>query len=89
MITIRIPTQHSFAYIEEDYTGDDIKGRYNELYALMNDTPNTDTFYNYLINLANSDMTKWGDVNYYESLSAKEKEVVQAFKRFTKRLPKE
>lgn len=68
-----------------------IKEKYDELYALMNPSasqicPNK-AFYEYLVSLANSDLTKWGTSEHYESLNDEEKSVCQAFKRFVKRLP--
>lgn len=87
---LRIPTKEQYAYIEVETTGspEQIKSEYDELTALMNNTigVSEQSFSEYIINLMNSELTKWGDVDYYQSLSQPQKNIVQSIKRFYKRL---
>lgn len=96
MITLRIPTKDQYAFVEVQYIAESedkqdearkVKEIYDQFIQTFQETSNPEAFNDYLIALANSDLTKWGDANHYEGLSAKEKEVCQAFKRFVKRLP--
>lgn len=88
-ITLRVATRDQYCYLEEQYEGDNPKARYDELYDLMNDSTTFTShseFYDYLIALADSDLTKWGHIEAYNKLSPKQKEVCQSFKRLLKRL---
>ena len=88
MIKLRIPCKEQFAFIEEDYEGDNPKGRFNELYQLMNGTGVSETeFCQRLEKVINSDLTAWGTVEAYNELNPSQMAVFQALKRFRKRLP--
>lgn len=85
---IRIPTAQ-YAYVEVDFEGtpDEIKQKHDELLAIMSNHPIADDAFNaYLVRVVNSDITEWEDINYYEALSRPQKDVIQALKRFGKRL---
>lgn len=85
---LRIPCSQPYSYIEEVYEGDNPKARFDELYSLMNGGQAVSelAFNEYLIALANSDLTKWGHIEDYNKLTPKQQEVCQAYKRFLKRL---
>jgi len=87
MIKLRVPCKEAFAFIEEDYEGDNPKGRYDELYALMNgkETP-PEAFYTALQALFDSNLTLWGSADEYEALSPSQQAVLQSAKRYKKRL---
>lgn len=76
--TIRIPVDQ-FAYIEEQYEGDDIKGRYSELYSLMNSNQKvSDT--QFLIDIAdvvdhNLKIEGEGATEWFESLTPTQKQL--------------
>ncbi len=85
---IRIPTD-TYAYIEVDFEGtaEEIRSKYNELKAVMTGQVVSDDAFNaYLVRVVNSDISEWEDINYYESLSRPQKDVVQSLKRLEKRL---
>ena len=42
-------------------------------------------FSDYLIDLFNSNLTEWGNADYYDALSEQQKNVIQAIKRYYKR----
>ena len=85
--TLRIPCSQQYSYIEETYEGDNPKERFDELYALMNDTGLSDFAFNdYLIRLFDSNLEEFGDINdYHEQMTDKQRSVVQAIKRMSKR----
>jgi len=91
MIKIRIPTKDQYAYIEEDYEGDDVKGRYSELYSLMNEGQKVSetAFNDIIVKIADSDLTEWQmDADFYQTqLTDSQKKVIQSLKKFLKRLP--
>lgn len=91
MVIIRVTTGKEYCYIEEQYSGDNPKARFDELFALMNGGPKVSelAFSQYLIELMNSDLTKPLNADFYESLSKTQVDIIQAIKRFKKRLPKE
>jgi len=84
---IRVATKDQYCYVEEDYTGDNPKARYEELKAQFqaSDSP-VNAFYSYLIALMDSNLAKWGTADEYAQLNEKQKEVVQAIKRYSKRI---
>jgi len=84
---IRVATKDQYCYVEEDYTGDNPKARYEELKAQFQapDSP-VNAFYSYLIALMDSNLAKWGTADEYSQLNEKQKEVVQAIKRYSKRI---
>jgi len=95
-ITLRVATKDPYCYLEELLGDEDvrqigkgIKERYDSLYALMNgkETP-PDSFYDHLIHIIDSGLTKWGQSDFYTGLNEKQVEVVQALKRMSKRIPK-
>lgn len=86
--TLRIPTKEQYAYIEVEYEGteQEIKQKYDSLTSLIHEKEDSNTFYEYLIALADSNLTEWGNADNYASLTEKQKAVVQAIKRFSKRI---
>ena len=90
-ITLRIPTKEPYAYIEEVYEGENIKGRYNELYSLMNEGQKVSetAFNDIIVKIADSDLTEWQmDADFYQTqLTDSQKKVIQSLKKFLKRLP--
>lgn len=96
-ITFRIPTKEPYSYVEieredsSDLTPEEIKVAYDELTSIFQGSEGIPeiTFHEYLIKLANSDLTEWGDSDGYEAMNDSQKKVAQAFKRFYKRLPNE
>jgi hypothetical protein len=105
MIKLRIPTQDTYAFVEIDLENksnsvyrydkspEEIKEIYNEYMSVFNQKPLSVDLIKYLINLFNEDLHKdaWGKMSPddYQTLSEQEKNLVQAIKRFYKRLPQE
>lgn len=92
---IRIPTAHQYAFIElqvED-TPEKIKACYDIMTEMMNKSQAMSeiAFNVYLVNVINSDISDWKGVSTdeYHSLTDSQKAVIQAIKRFKKRLPKD
>jgi hypothetical protein len=86
--TLRIPTKEQYAYIEVECEGteEEIKEKYDSLTRTVHGGEDHNSFYNYLIALADSNLAEWGNADNYASLSEKQKAVVQAIKRFSKRI---
>lgn len=87
---IRIPTDQ-YAYVSiflEDATPQEIKLKYDEVRAVMNNTPLPDnTFNEYLCKKIDDDLGGNGlDPNWYETLSKEQQAVIQSLKKFKKRL---
>jgi len=86
---LRIPTKDTYAFVEVDVESspEGIKQLYSDLIALFNgsDGIKAQTFYNDLIELANSGMKAWGTADNYASMNEGQQAVFQAFKRLTKR----
>ena len=45
-------------------------------------------FYEYITNIIDSNLTKWGTPEQYESLTHEQTQIIQALKRLSKRLKK-
>jgi hypothetical protein len=77
IIKLRIPCKEQFAFIEEDYDGDDIKGRYDELYGLMNSNNKVSDrqFIKDMIDIMRADMLFSGEgaIEYHDSLDELQK----------------
>lgn len=89
---IRIPTDQ-YAYVSvflEDATPQEIKQKYDEVKAVMaGQTVPDNTFNEYLVKLIDEDLSSkkaWGSPEQYALLNKPQQDVVQALKRFLKRL---
>lgn len=96
MTKLRIPTKDTYAFVEvdvEDKTALEVKKIYDEYLAVFNSKPMSVDLVEYLINLFNEDLDKeaWMKMSpeQYQELSENGKALVQAIKRFYKRLPQE
>lgn len=97
-ILLRIPTKDQFGFVEVEtqldpsIQHDEIKRMYDrfiQTFQSQNKYSET-TFNEILVAIMNSDITEWGmDAEGYQELTDSQKAVVQAIKRFKKRLPKE
>lgn len=86
--TIRIPTKDTYAYIEEVYEGDDIKGRYDELFNLMNGVSYSDSNFldDLLIIVKNNLHIEGGEaIEKYQGFSDKQKLVLKEIKNLVAR----
>ncbi len=89
---IRVPLKDAFAFVEMEVEGvNDVnatKLMYDNIKRAFNEESNPTDFYQYLIKVINADLSdEWGDVDTYQARPQIEKDVIQALKRFKKRLP--
>ena len=96
MTKLRVPTIDPYAFIEIDTDNSEaleVKKIYDDYMKVFNSKPITTDLALYLINLFNEDLDKdaWHKMSpeQYQELSENEKALVQAIKRFYKRLPQE
>lgn len=84
---LRIPTEQ-FAYVELDFDGtlEDAKREYDRINEVFNNKRGDGDFYLFLVAIFNSDLTEWGTIDDYNACSQEQQNVLQAIKRFKKRL---
>lgn len=94
-ITLRIPTKDPYAYAEiETETPNteesikDAKDTYDKYFQVFQEKEglSDSAFNDYLIRLFDSNLEEYGDINdYHEQMTDKQRQVVQAIKRMSKR----
>ncbi len=85
MIKLRIPTKDQYAFIEEDYEGDNPKGRYDELYTLMNaPIKPVDAFLDELVVIIKNNL-KITNIDQYNGYSLKQQLVLKEIKNLVSR----
>lgn len=88
--TLRIPCKEQYAYVEvelNEESSETIKKVYDELTSVMKEISSPElVFCEYLVNLMDSNMQKWGTVEEYNSMNENQKKAIQSIKRYYKRL---
>lgn len=84
--TLRIPTKDPYAYIEEVYEGENPKGRYDELYALMNGYGDNNFLDDLIIIVKNNLRIEGEDeIEHYNGFTDKQKLVLKEIKNLVAR----
>lgn len=95
-ITIRIPTQNQYAFVEEEVEftdeakAEDVKERYDALYGAMNSNQkvNDTQFIKDITDIVKNNMVMEGEeaIEYHESLTPLQKELAKQIKLYGNRL---